>query len=241
VDVKTPDGIADCYLAHPADGRHPGVILWPDFMSRRPAYQQMADKLARSGYSVLVINQYYRDAKSPLMEIADFDNEPVMQRIFALAKTLTPERTDIDARAFVAFLDSHASVDAARKVGTVGYCIAGRYAFRTAASVPARVGALAAFHAGGLVTDEPTSPHRLIPALKAHALIGIAADDDGREPQTKDTLREAFAQAKLPAEIEVYGDTVHGWCTPDMTAYYHEAQAKRAWTRMLALFERALS
>lgn len=240
VDVKTADGVADCYFVHPGKGKHPGVLLWPDFMSLRPAYKLLADKLARSGYAVLVLNMYYRDARSPIIEKADFNDKEVMGKIGGYVKTMTSARLLADARACLGFLDRQPAVDVKRKLGVMGYCMGGGYAFATAANAPARVGAVASFH-GNLVSDHPGSPHLVIPKIKAQALVAIAADDDKENPKEKTALREAFARSGVPAEIEVYEGTHHGWCTPDMVGLYHEAQARRAWARLLALYERALA
>jgi carboxymethylenebutenolidase len=240
VDIKTADGVADCYFVHPAKGRHPGVLMWPDFMGLRPAYKMLAKQLAKSGYSVLVINTYYRGAKSPIMEKADFDDSAAMEKISEQVKQLNAEKVDLDAKACIAFLDDQSSVDKKKKIGTLGYCMTGAFAFRTAAVAADRVGAMASFHGGGLVSDRPTSPHLLIPGIKARALIAIAENDDEREPETRSALSNAFAKADLPAEVEVYPGTQHGWCTPDMSAYYNETQAQRAWGRLLAMFEKAL-
>ena len=136
------------------------------------------------------------------------------------------------------FLDSLPSVDGNRKMGTMGYCMGGPITMRTAAAVPDRIGAGASFHGGGLVTDRPDSPHLLVPKMRAHYLFAIAENDDERQPEAKNVLRDAFAQAGLPAEIEVYEGALHGRCPPD-TQVYNEAQAERAWSRLLALFERA--
>jgi carboxymethylenebutenolidase len=239
VTVTTPDGAADAFLVHPAEGRHPAVILWPDFMGLRPAYEQMAAHLAESGYAVLVVNPYYRGAKAPILEKADFDNEAAMKQFGELSRQVTAAGVVSDAKACISFLDAHAAVDTGRGIGTLGYCYGGSFAFRTAGAVPGRVAALATFHAGGLVSDKPGSPHQLIPELKAQALIAIAAGDAEHEPKTQETLRAAFDDAGLAAEIEVY-EASHGWCTPDMVAYYDEQQAQRAWGRLLKLFERAL-
>ena len=241
VDVKTADGMADCYFVHPASGKHPGVLLWPDFVGLRPAYKQMAERLAQSGYAVLVINPYYRGKRAPVVAAGtSFEDEAAQKELGALAKGLSAKGVALDAQACAAFLDQQSAVDAKRKMAVMGYCMGGGFAFHSAAAAPERIGAVATFHAGGLVSERPTSPHLLIPKLKAHALIAIAEDDDKEAPQTKSLRREAFAKAKLPAEIEVYAGAMHGWCTPDMTEYYHEAQARRAWARMLALYQRAL-
>ena len=237
VDVPTPDGVADSYFVHPASGAHPGVLIWPDAFGLRPAKRQMARRLAESGYSVLVVNQYYRSQRAPIADSTNFAE--LRDVLMPLMGTLSPETHVTDARAFVSFLDAQPSVDGNRKMGTMGYCMGGPITMRTAAALPDRIGAGASFHGGGLVTDQPDSPHLLVPSMTAHYLFAIAENDDESEPEAKDVLREAFAEAGLPAEIEVYAGALHGWCPPD-TQVYNEAQAERAWSRLLALFERAL-
>ena len=237
LDVTTPDGTADSYFVHPSSGAHPGVLIWPDAFGLRPAKRQMAKRLAESGYSVLVVNPYYRSQRAPVVNTTNFAE--VADVIRPLMGTLNAETQVADAKAFVSFLDSQASVDSNRKMGTMGYCMGGPFTMRTAASLPDRIGAAASFHGGGLVTDQPNSPHLLVPQMKAHYLFAIAENDDENQPEAKDVLREAFSEAGLPAEIEVY-EALHGWCPPDATVY-DEALAERAWSRMLALFERALA
>ena len=238
VDVTTPDGVADSYFVHPATGAHPGVLIWPDAFGLRPAKRQMAKRLAESGYSVLVVNQYYRSQRAPITDSTDFG--ALRDVLMPLMGTLNAETHMSDARAFVSFLDSQPSVDGNRKMGTMGYCMGGPITMRTAAAVPDRIGAAASFHGGGLVTDQPDSPHLLVPQMQAHYLFAIAANDDENQPEAKDVLREAFDEAGLPAEIEVYEGALHGWCPPDSQVYF-EAQAERAWSRLLALFETALA
>ena len=237
IDVPTPDGAADSYFVHPARGAHPGVLIWPDAFGLRPAKRRMARRLAESGYSVLVVNQYYRSRRAPIVDSTVFAD--VAGTVRPLMSELNPETHVRDARAFVGFLDAQPAVDGARKMGTMGYCMGGPITMRTAAALPERIGAGASFHGGGLVTDQPDSPHLLVPQMTAHYLFAIAANDDENEPEAKNVLRDAFADAGLPAEIEVYAGALHGWCPPD-TQVYHEAQAERAWSRLLALFERAL-
>ena len=238
VDVTTPDGVADSYFVHPATGAHPGVLIWPDAFGLRPAKRQMAKRLAESGYSVLVVNQYYRSQRAPITDSTDFG--ALRDVLMPLMGTLNAETHMSDARAFVSFLDSQPSVDGNRKMGTMGYCMGGPITMRTAAAVPDRIGAAASFHGGGLVTDQPDSPHLLVPQMQAHYLFAIAANDDENQPEAKDVLRDAFDEAGLPAEIEVYEGALHGWCPPDSQVYF-EAQAERAWSRLLVLFERALA
>ena len=241
VDIKTPAGVADAYFVHPVGGNHPGVLIWPDIFGLRPAFKQMATRLAESGYAVLVINPFYRTKRAPTApEHPDFNDAPTRDALMALAGSLTPATAAVDAAAFVAWLDAQPGVDRARKLGTTGYCMGGPFVLRTAALFPGRVGAGATFHGGGLVTDKPDSPHRLIPKMKARYLIAIAENDDQKEPGSKTALRDAFAEAHLPAEVEVYAGTQHGWCPPDSHVYNHD-QAEKAWSRQLALFGEALA
>ncbi|MCY4318102.1 MAG: dienelactone hydrolase family protein [Alphaproteobacteria bacterium] len=241
IEMPTPAGVADCHFVHPANGAYPGVLVWPDALGLRPAFKQVARRLAESGYAVLVVNPYYRTERAPILpEGASFRDEATRQKVFPLMRSLTPEKTVADARAFVGFLDGRDAVAEDRKMGTTGYCMGGAMTMRTAAAFPERIGAGASFHGGRLVTDKPDSPHLLVGALRAHYLFAIAENDDEKDPESKTVLRRAFDAAGLPAEIEVYAGTLHGWCPPD-SAVYNEAQAERAWSRMLALFETTLA
>jgi len=237
VNVTTPDGSADCYFVHPASGAAPGVLVWPDIFGLRPAFRQMGKRLAESGYSVLVVNPFYRVKKAPTAEAGGATPLP---QVMPLARGLSETTNMTDAKAFIAWLDRQSSVAKNRKMGTQGYCMGGPIAFRTAAAVPDRVGAVASFHGGGLVTDQPNSPHLQAAKTKAQFLIAIAANDDARSPNDKTTLKETFAQVNLPAEIEVYAGAAHGWCPPDSTVY-NEPQAEKAWSRLLALYGKALA
>jgi len=241
VDIHTPDGTADAYFVCPSAGSHPAVIVWPDIRGLRAAFRQMGRQLAESGYAVLVVNPFYRKKHAPVVpEDADFNDPPTRAALMALLGSLTPATAATDATAFVQWLDSQPGVDKRRKMGTSGYCMGGPLTMRTAAAVPARIGAGASFHGGGLVTDKPESPHLLVPKMKAHYLFAIAASDDQSEPQSKEVLRAAFAKVGLPAEIEVYAGTIHGWCPLDSKVYNRE-QADKAWGRMLVLFKSALT
>jgi carboxymethylenebutenolidase len=237
VDVTTPDGTCDCYFVHPSSGTAPGVLVWPDIFGLRPAFRQMGKRLAESGYAVLVVNPFYRTKKAPT---ADQGGKTPIQQVLPLARTLSEMTNMTDAKAFVGWLDSQSAVARNRKVGTQGYCMGGSMAFRTAVAVPDRVGAVASFHGGnGLVTKGENSPH--LEAAKTHAqfLIAIAANDDMQAPDEKNVMKETFGQAGLPAEIEVY-PAMHGWCPPDSTVY-SEPQAEKAWSRLLALYGKALT
>jgi carboxymethylenebutenolidase len=236
VMVKTPDGTADCYFVHPASGTAPGVLIWPDIFGLRPAFRQMGKRLAESGYSVLVVNPFYRVKKAPTAE--NGATTPI-QQLMPLAQALNETTHMTDAKAFIGWLDQQASVAKNRKVGTQGYCMGGPMAFRTSAAVPDRVGAVASFHGGGLVTTTPNSPHLQASKSKAQFLIAIATNDDQRAPTDKDVLKETFTKAGLPAEIEVYPGA-HGWCPPD-SGVYNEPAAEKAWSRLLALYGKALA
>src|SRR5208283_2972913 len=196
VTVTTPDGACDAYFVHPTSGTAPAVLIWPDIFGLRPAFRQMGKRLAGSGYAVLVVNPFYRTKKAPTSSPhADFEDPATRDALMGLARTLTPETEVTDAKALTAWLDQQPSVDKSRKMGTTGYCMGGPLVMRTAASNPDRIGAAATFHGGGLVTDKPDSPHLLIPKMKAHFLIAIAANDDAKQPDAKGTLKAAFAQA----------------------------------------------
>jgi carboxymethylenebutenolidase len=237
VTIKTPDGTCDAYFVHPATGSAPAVLVWPDIFGLRPAMQTMARRLAETGYSVLVVNPFYRAQKAPTA--AQGAATPIPQLV-PMMNALTAATHTTDAKAFIAWLDQQPSVAKNKKIGTQGYCMGGPIALRTAATVPDRVGAAASFHGGGLVTDQPNSPHLQVSKTKAQLLIAIAANDDMRAPKEKDVLKETFAKSGNPAEIEVYANAAHGWCPPD-SGVYNEPQAEKAWARLLALYGKALA
>src|SRR5262245_52860192 len=201
VTIKTPDGTCDAYFVHPASGTAPGVVLWPDIFGLRPAMRQMGKRLAESGYSVVVVNPFYRVKKAPTAEQGAATS---IQTLMPLMQALNATTHTTDAKAFVAWLDQQPSVAKNRKIGTQGYCMGGPIAFRTAAAVPDRVGAVASFHGGGLVSQAPDSPHVMASKTKAQFLIAIATNDDQRAPTDKDVLKDTFSKAGLQAEIEVY-------------------------------------
>ncbi|TWU08079.1 dienelactone hydrolase family protein [Stieleria varia] len=235
VNITTPDGQCDAYFVAPSSGSHAAVLVWPDIFGLRPAFRQMGKRLAESGYSVLVVNPFYRTKKAPTAP--DGANTPI-QSVIPLARSLNATTQTTDAKAFVKWLDAQPQVDTNKKIGTIGYCMGGPIVMRTAAAAADRVGAAATFHGGGLVTDAADSPHLLIPQMKAQFLIAIAENDDQRDPESKNVLRKAFEQAHLKAEIEVY-PAGHGWCPPD-TRVHNREQAEKAWARMLDLFSRSL-
>src|SRR5262245_14013438 len=249
VEIKTPDGTCDAAFIHPATGSYPAVIVWPDAFGLRPSMRDIAKRLAADGYAVLVPNPFYRVAKAPIFPDAsnfDFGNPTDRAKLGPLMGSIGADgAAEKDAAAFVAFLDAQPQVDKSKKIGTQGYCMGGPLVVRTAAVVPARIGAGASFHGGSLVTNNPNSPHLMASKIKGRMYFGIASNDDKSQPDAKDKLRESFGAAKVPAEIEVYG-SLHGWCVPDMpkqngAPIYNQPDAERAWGKLLALYKTALA
>jgi carboxymethylenebutenolidase len=236
VNITTPDGNCDAYFVAPSSGAAPGVLVWPDIFGLRPAFRQMGRRLAESGYSVLVVNPFYRQKKAPT---AARGGQTPIPEVMPLMQALTPAMHLSDGKAFVAWLDAQPAVDKARKIGTTGYCMGGPIAVRTATVSPDRVGAVATFHGAAMVTASPDSPHRLVAQTRARYLVAVAESDDSKDPEAKTALRSAFDSAKLSAEVEVY-PAAHGWCPPDTTVY-DAKQAERAWSRLLATFSAALA
>jgi carboxymethylenebutenolidase len=249
VEIKTPDGTCDAAFIHPKSGSHAGVLLWTDVFGLRPSMRDMAKRLAAAGYSVVVPNPYYRVSKAPFTDAShfDFQNKDDRAKLGPLTATLAPAgNVERDAIAYIGFLDAQKEVNKAKKIGTQGYCMGGPLVVKTCAAVPDRVGAGASFHGGGLVTDKPDSPHLLAPKIKAHMYFGIASNDDAKQPDAKDKLKEAFAAAHVPAEIEVYADALHGWCVPDMPLQngkpiYNQPDAERAWGKLVELYKASLA
>jgi carboxymethylenebutenolidase len=247
VQVKTPDGVCDAVFIHPASGKHPGVLIWPDAFGLRPAMVDMGKRIAAEGYSVLVPNPFYRAAKAPVFDMTtfSFQNKDDMAKLRQMMGPLSmPDNASKDAVAYIAFLDAQPQVDASKKIGTQGYCMGGPLVVRTAAAVPNRVGAGASFHGGGLVTDKPDSPHLLAASIKAHMYFGIASNDDKAQPDAKDKLKASFAAAKVPTEVDLYA-SLHGWCVPDMPAekdhpIYNKPEAEAAWSKLVALYKTSL-
>lgn len=237
VTVKTADGECDAVLFTPkAKGKYPAVLIWPDIMGLRPVFRDMGARLAAQNYTVLVVNPFYRSAKAPVIgDNFDFSNPEQRNKLMSYRGAMTNDGIDHDAAAYLAFLDAQAETDTRKKAGVQGYCMGGALAFRTAAAVSGRVGAVGSFHGGnGLVTDKPDSPHLLIPRTQAAFLVCQAQNDDASNPKVKDDLKTAFAAAGRPATVEVYAAN-HGWCVKG-GAVYNEAEAERAWTNLATLY-----
>jgi len=224
------------------------VLLWPDAFGLRPSMRDMAKRLAAEGYAVLVPNPFYRVSKAPFTDAShfNFQDQADMAKLRPLMASVNAAgNAEKDATAYVGFLDAQKEVDITKKIGTQGYCMGGPLVVKTAAALPNRIGAGASFHGGGLVTGNPDSPHLLAPKIKGRMYFAIASNDDQRQPDAKDKLKEAFAAAKVPAEIEVYPDSLHGWCVPDMPMQngkpiYNKPDAEKAWSKLLALYKAGL-
>lgn len=250
VTIRTPDGMADAAFIHPISGSYPGVLIWPDVFGLRPSMRGFARRLASTGYAVLVPNPFYRTAKAPVFDDPtkfDFGNQTDMAKLPPLTGPLNaPGNPEKDAIAYVAFLDAQPQMDKSKKIGTQGYCMGGPLVVRTAAAIPDRIGAGASFHGGGLVTDQPSSPHLLASKIKARMYFGVASNDDMRQPDAKDKLREAFRAANVPAQVDVY-KSLHGWCVPDMPLQgngqpiYNRPEAEQSWAKLEALYKAGLA
>lgn len=240
VEFETEDGTMDAFFVHPAEGKHPGVIFWPDIASIRESKRNMARRLAGKGYSVLVLNPYYRDvAGEQFADFAAFIEADGFQKVGPWREKHSAGSIGMDAAAAVGFLDAQAAVDTSRGIGVQGYCMGGPLTIWSTAAVPERIRAGASFHGGGLVReDDPMSPHRTLDRADAAYLIAVAQDDDAEDPQAKVTFAAAAAEAGHEAKVTVYaGD--HGWTVPDSPAYNAPA-AEQAYVDLLTLYNASL-
>ena len=240
VSVRTADGHADAALFTPAGkGRWPAVLMWPDILGLRPVFREMGKRLAAQGYVVLVPNPYYRARKAPVVTGPfDFNSEEDLSKIRGLRQGLTDAMVDRDSAAYVTFLDAQPQTDKRKKAAVQGYCMSGPLSFRTAAARPDRIGAVATFHPGALVTDEASSPHLLIPKTRAAYLVIIAKNDAEKMPKEKAQLDAAFAAAHRRAKVEI-SSANHGW-TVAGSQTYDEAEAERAWAELLPFYRASI-
>lgn len=241
VTFATDDGTMDAFFVHPAQGKHSAVIFWPDIASVREAKRNMARRLAKEGYAVLVLNPYYRDvAGEQFADFAAFIADEGFAKVSPWRAKLDADSIGRDAASAVAWLDEQASVDTDKGIGTQGYCMGGPFTIWSAAAVPARIKAAASFHGGGLVREDyEKSPHKVLGDATASFLIAVAQDDDAAAPDDKTTFADAADEAGRPASVDVYaGD--HGWTVPDSPAYA-EAAAEKAYADLLTLYSTALA
>jgi carboxymethylenebutenolidase len=240
VEVTTPDGVADAYLARPDDGGHPGVLFIMDAFGLRPAIEEMADRIAADGYVVLAPNVFYRAGRPPVLPLPDLTDTEKRTRFFQslrpLIEQLTPERLVADGGSYLDYL---ASVAGPGPVAITGYCMGARIGWRIATSYPDRVAALAGFHAGSLVTDAPDSPHRSAGALTAELYFGFADQDPSMTAEQIATLERTLDEARARYRSEVYEGAQHGYTMADTPAY-DEVARERHFRELQALLERAL-
>jgi carboxymethylenebutenolidase len=242
VDVPMETGVADSALFYPTGkGPWPGVLIWTDILGLRPVFRDMGRRLAADGYVVLVPNPFYRNQRAPVVDgTFDFSKPEDRAKVMPMAAALTAEANMSDAKSLITYLDTLPQTNKKAKLGVQGYCMGGPLTFRTAGTIPERVGAAATFHGGGLVTDKPDSPHLFISKMKAEVYCAVADNDDKRDPEAKEKLKEAFAAAKIQAKVEVYAGANHGWTVKGSTPY-NEASAERAWAELTALYKRNLA
>jgi carboxymethylenebutenolidase len=238
--ITTPDGTCPITLATPdGDGPWPGVVMYPDAGGARETFTQMATQLAGHGYAVLVPDVYYRTPGWEPFEMASvFTNPDERARLFRMIGTVTPDIMETDANAFFDHLQARPEVSGTR-FGTTGYCMGGRTSLIVAGRVPDRVAAAMSFHGGGLVTDDPTSPHLAADRIQAAVYVGGAANDASFTAEDAETLDKALTAAGVEHTVEIY-PAGHGFAVPD-NGPYDKAAADRHWTAMKDFFGAHLS
>lgn len=243
VDITTPDGTADAFLAAPEGrGPYPGVLLYMDAFGPRARLEEMAKWIADEGYVVLLPHVFYRQGPAPLVDTSVLMDPEAGGKLFETIgpwmKELTPQRAMSDADAYLDYLVSHDEV-ADGPMGVVGYCMGGALALRTAAHRPDQVAAAAAFHPARLATDDADSPHLLAHRIRAEVYVASADQDQSMPPAAQEVFDRALTEAGVPHTCEQYDGAAHGFTMAD-TAVYHEEATQRHWDAMLPLLDRAL-
>ena len=191
------------------------------------------------GYVGLLPNLFYRDGPQGPIDVAQRMSQDNRPKLIEQVMSLTPQRVLSDAGAFLAFLAAQKNVIAGAKAGITGYCMGSSMAIRTAARYPSQVGAVAGFHGGRLVTDNPASPHRLLATVEAQLYFGHADQDAGMPPDAIAEFDKALAVRGLPFQAELYAGALHGFTMSDLPVY-NKAAADKHWERLLALLGAAL-
>ncbi|MBO3739580.1 dienelactone hydrolase family protein [Actinoplanes flavus] len=243
IDVPAADGVAEAYFVTPdGTGPYPAVLMFMDAFGLRPRLLEMARRIAGRGYAVLVPNLFYRDASGPLVtpdELTDGAKRgAAFGRLMPMIRALTPERITADATAYLDFLARQERV-ADGPAGLVGYCMGGRNAVLVAAALPDRIAALGSFHAGGVVTDGPDSPHTGVAAITAEVYFAHADNDGSMTPEQIKTLEGALDAAGVTYTSELYEGAPHGFTMSD-TSMHHPEGERRHWEALFALLDRAL-
>ena len=234
LDMPTGDGLADALLYRPTENDEwPGVLHLTDIGGIRPSHCQMAQLVASLGYVVMIPNVFYRTGRPPLFTTPfKPGDEESMKRFAELSKPLTPEAMQSDVAAYVDFLAAQPSV--LGKIGVVGYCFTGKMAMYAAALRPEKVKAIATFHGGGLYSDSPASPHRMLPEVRARLYFGHASNDRSMNAEAIEKFNQALAAWGGQYESEVYAGASHGWTVPDSPAY-NPSQAERAFAKLASV------
>lgn len=239
IEIRTPDGAADGFLIYPErESRSPGVLYLTDIFGIRDSSRGMASRLAAEGYSVLLPNIFYRNGQPPIFNFPlKIRDERFMKRMNEIRGPLTPDAMDRDLSAYVDFLAKQPSVSG-KALGAVGFCFSGQMALRAAAVRSDHIAAAASFHGGGLYTDAPTSPHTLLPRVKAHLYFGHGIEDRSMPREAIEKLDRALVVWGGNYDSETY-EAHHGWTVPDNPSY-NERQAERAYKTLTNLLNSVL-
>jgi len=241
IDIETKDGVADAYLARPdGEGSYPGVLLLIDAFGLRPRIEEMADRIAAQGFTVLAPNVFYRAGRAPVISLDGLDDPEkrgeIFQQIMPLMQELTTERIISDADAYLGKLEGVAR----GPIALTGYCMGGRLGWQIAAAYPRRVAAPGAFHTGGLVTEAKDSPHLIAGEVSAELYFGFADNDHSMSAESIATLEKALDEAGASYVSEVYEGAAHGYTMSDTPAY-DEAAAERHFAALFDLLGRTVA
>jgi len=242
IAIDTPDGSCPLSLFEPeAKGPWPAVIFYMDGLGIRPALFDMGERMARAGYLVLLPDLFYRtgptepDEGRRMLFGSDETRRAWFDKHIA---PLTVDRAMRDTAAMLDFLDDRLDVTSPG-IGTTGYCMGGRFSLAAAGNFPGRVAAAASYHGSRLVTEDPDSPHRLAPQMRARVYVAGAVEDAGFTDDMKRQLEEALAAANVEHTVETYPGARHGWVPAD-TPVHDPAAAERHWQTLFALFDATL-
>jgi carboxymethylenebutenolidase len=240
IEVPTPNGSSDGILFRPDGNQNfPGVLYLTDIVGIRPASREAAGRLAERGYVVLMPNLFYRTGRAPLHpSVRELSGDAAKKRMAELAGPLPQDAMERDASAYVDFLTLQKGVSNGT-IGVVGYCFSGKMAMYAAAVRPGKIAAAASFHGGGLYTDGPTSPHHVLPLIKARLYFAHAVQDRSMPEEAIVNLEHALKRWGGKYESETYEGAHHSWTSTD-SPVYNQAQAERAYQKLLELFQESL-